>query len=84
MPTQPATISLRAGIRRGGLRIRRGVCSSESSSRNSVRFPDLPEALTQGETLEQAIAMAADALVTAPDFYLEDGRPVPSRAGAQP
>lgn len=42
-----------------------------------VRFPDIPEALTQGDTREEAIAMAADALLTAMDFYVEDRRPVP-------
>jgi antitoxin HicB len=46
-----------------------------------VRFPDLPEALTQGSTREEALDMAADALRTAMDFYFEDGRrvPMPSR-----
>lgn len=42
-----------------------------------VRFPDIPEALTQGKTREKALAMAADALRTAMDFYFEDERPVP-------
>jgi antitoxin HicB len=42
-----------------------------------VSFPDIPEALTQGDTLEEARAMAADALVTAMDFYFEDRRFVP-------
>jgi antitoxin HicB len=39
-----------------------------------VQFRDVPEALTQGETLDDAIAMAADALGTALDFYFEDNR----------
>lgn len=43
-----------------------------------VQFPDVPEALTQGRTREQAVTMAADALRTAMNFYFEDGRPVPS------
>jgi antitoxin HicB len=42
-----------------------------------VRFPDIPEALTQGETRDEAVDMAADALRSAMDFYFEDGRPVP-------
>jgi len=42
-----------------------------------VTFRDVPEAITQGETTEEAIAMAADALLTAMDFYVEDRRPVP-------
>lgn len=46
-----------------------------------VRFPDIPEALTQGRTRAKALEMAADALRTAMEFYFEDGRrvPVPSR-----
>jgi antitoxin HicB len=42
-----------------------------------VSFPDIPEALTSGDTIEQAREMAADALATAMEFYFEDGRPVP-------
>jgi antitoxin HicB len=42
-----------------------------------VSFPDIPEALTQGETLEDALAMAKDALETALEFYFEDARTVP-------
>jgi len=43
-----------------------------------VQFPDIPEALTQGSTREEALDMAADALRTAMDFYVEDGRRVPT------
>ncbi|MER0124469.1 type II toxin-antitoxin system HicB family antitoxin [Franconibacter pulveris 1160] len=43
-----------------------------------VSFPDIPEALTQGDDREEALAMALDALVTSFDFYFEDGRPVPA------
>lgn len=43
-----------------------------------VIFPDIPEALTQGETREEALAMALDALVTSFDFYFEDNRRVPA------
>jgi antitoxin HicB len=42
-----------------------------------VSFRDIPEALTQGETIEEAREMAADALATAMEFYFEDRRPVP-------
>jgi antitoxin HicB len=42
-----------------------------------VTFRDIPEALTQGDDVEEALAMAKDALVTAMDFYFEDKRPVP-------
>ena len=43
-----------------------------------VSFPDIPEALTGAPSREEALQMAADALVTAMDFYFEDRRPVPS------
>ena len=42
-----------------------------------VSFPDVPEALTQGNTREEALAMGLDALVTAFEFYFEDGNKVP-------
>jgi antitoxin HicB len=42
-----------------------------------VSFPDIPEALTQGGTLEEALAMGKDALETALEFYFEDERTVP-------
>lgn len=42
-----------------------------------VTFPDVPEAITQGDSLEDALMMGADALETAFEFYVEDGRPFP-------
>lgn len=48
-----------------------------------VTFRDIPEAITQGDDLEEAHAMAADALLTAMDFYFEDGRPVPPPTAAE-
>jgi antitoxin HicB len=46
-----------------------------------VTFRDIPEAITQGETVEEALAMAQEALETAMEFYFEDKRaaPVPSK-----
>ena len=43
-----------------------------------VTFRDIPEAITQGDTIEEARAEAADALLTAMDFYFEDKRSVPA------
>jgi antitoxin HicB len=40
-------------------------------------FKDIPEAITQGETREEALAAAREALETALDFYFEDKREVP-------
>lgn len=47
-----------------------------------VTFRDVPEAITQGDTEEEAMAMAEDALVTAMDFYFEGQRVVPSPSRA--
>ncbi len=43
-----------------------------------VTFPDIPEAITYGETQEEAIDLAYDCLITAFDFYFDDMRRVPS------
>lgn len=42
-----------------------------------VSFPDIPEALTQGDTLEESLDAAKDALETALEFYFDDERKVP-------
>jgi antitoxin HicB len=43
----------------------------------AVSFPDIPEALTLGDTIEEALMHATDALESALDFYFENGRMVP-------
>ena len=43
-----------------------------------VTFPDIPEAITQGDNRAHALEMAAEALETAMEFYFEDRRPVPA------
>ena len=43
-----------------------------------VTFPDIPEAITQGSNIDDAMRHAADALESALDFYFEDRRPVPA------
>lgn len=48
-----------------------------------VTFRDIPEAITQGDTEAEALEMAADALLTAMDFYFEDKRPVPPPSKAK-
>ena len=40
-------------------------------------FPDIPEALTEGETEDEALAEAEDCLVAALGGYVQDGRPIP-------
>jgi antitoxin HicB len=41
-----------------------------------VTFPDIPEAITQGETVDGALAMAAEALESAMEFYFDAKRAV--------
>jgi len=48
-----------------------------------VTFPDIPEAITQGETKEEALKMAQEALETALEFYFEDKRTVPTPSKAR-
>ena len=42
-----------------------------------VHFPDVPEAITQGEDEIEALLYAVDALETALSFYVESRLPVP-------
>ncbi len=44
----------------------------------SVTFPDLPDCATSGETLQEAVEMAADALALTLYDMEEDSRPIPS------
>ena len=51
-----------------------------------VTFPDVPEAITQGEDEDEALLRAVDALETALSFYIDDRRPlpIPSAAAGRP
>jgi antitoxin HicB len=42
-----------------------------------VTFPDIPEAITQGEDIADALRHGADALESALEFYFDARRPVP-------
>jgi antitoxin HicB len=42
-----------------------------------VTFPDFPEAITQGEGMEDAMIHAADVLESVLDYYMEDGLSIP-------
>ena len=46
-----------------------------------VRFPGIPQALTEGETKEEARANARDCVITALEGYMKASRPLP-RVGA--
>ena len=43
-----------------------------------ISFPDIPECLTQGETMDEAYEMAVDALGLALTSRVEEGQPIPS------
>jgi antitoxin HicB len=49
-----------------------------------ARFPAIPEALTEGETKEDARANALDCLVVALEGYVKAGRPLPREHANQP
>lgn len=49
-----------------------------------VTFPDIPEAITQGNDIEDALAHAGDALESALEFYFESRRPVPAPSKPKP
>ncbi|HEY1629725.1 MAG TPA: type II toxin-antitoxin system HicB family antitoxin [Rhizomicrobium sp.] len=42
-----------------------------------VRFPDIPEALTEGENRQEAMEAAEDCLITALEGYMKAGRSIP-------
>ena len=48
-----------------------------------VTFRDIPEALSQGYSLDEAKEMALDALITAMDFYFDDQKTVPAPSEPQ-
>ena len=48
-----------------------------------VRFRDLPEAITQGDTLKEALAEAADCLEEAIAARIDDGREIPAPSTAK-
>jgi len=48
-----------------------------------VTFPDVPEAITEGDTAAEALANAVDALETALSFYVEAGKDLPRPSAAR-
>lgn len=56
---------------------------NEAADGVTVAFPDVPEAITAGVTRAEAIERAADALVSALSFYVEDGEPLPRPSPAK-
>jgi antitoxin HicB len=49
----------------------------------TVTFPDIPEAITQGDSKEEAAALAEDALITALSFYTDHAEPLPRPSPAR-
>jgi len=49
-----------------------------------VRFPEIPEALTEGETEEEARTSAIDCVIAALEGYMKAGRPVPRPSPPDP
>jgi antitoxin HicB len=60
------------------------LAPDEKESGYVVTFPDIPEAVTQGETEAEALNMAREALETALEFYFEDNRAVPHPSRPNP
>jgi antitoxin HicB len=48
-----------------------------------VTFRDIPEAITQGDTEQEALDMAADVLLCAMELYFDDKRQVPAPSKAK-
>jgi antitoxin HicB len=46
-----------------------------------VRFPGIPEALTEGETESEARRNAIDCVIAALEGYMKAGRPLPRQGG---
>ena len=49
----------------------------------TVTFPDVPEAISDGATRAEAIERAADALVSALSFYVDDSKRLPRPSAAK-
>jgi antitoxin HicB len=54
------------------------VLSRQPEGGYTVVFPDVPEAITQGEDVDEALLYAVDALEAALSFYVASRRPLPS------
>jgi antitoxin HicB len=57
------------------------ILTEDQDSGFIVSFPDVPEALTEGETRTEALSEAADALVSALGGYVEAKRDIPLPSG---
>lgn len=60
------------------------LVSRDRCGRYLVQFPDLPEALTDGATKEEALTEAADCLREALSVRIRNGENIPVPSAAQP
>lgn len=58
--------------------------TSDSNDSLLVTFLDVPEAITVGETVDEALAQALDALEAALEIYFDEKRPIPMPSKALP
>lgn len=49
----------------------------------TVTFPDVPEAIATGPSMEDALEQARDALISALSFYVDEGEPLPIASSAE-
>jgi len=55
----------------------RAILTPDDNGTLLVTFPDIPEAITFGDTVEDALVRARDALATAVDIYVKTRRRLP-------
>lgn len=60
------------------------ILSPEPEGGFTVTSPLLPELVTEGDTLSEALANVQDALATVIEIYQDLGRPLPSFTSAAP
>ena len=59
------------------------VFTPDTNGMISVWFPDVPEAVTCGEDLDDAMEMAADSLKSMLEAYAREGRDTPEASGIE-
>jgi antitoxin HicB len=57
--------------------------TKDSNGTTLVRFPDVPGAVTYGDTKQEALARAVDALLTVFDAYMKDKRDIPAPSASK-
>ncbi len=72
-------IKKQLGLKIGGIMLRYPAhLAPQKEGGYVVTFPDIPEAITQGEDVEDALLHAADVLESALDYYIEEGLTIPA------